>query len=614
MTAADPPAPLRWDAVRPYISVTVLECEATNFPVAFQNLTMFLHTPGRTLPGRASRIVATSSDAEPTVTVVTEFEGLELGIDNLEGFVTQHQKPPAWAGLDTDFTDVVHHLCVALRRGRLIAVHTDAATQDRLLNWLDKDPRPPFRRIPPAVLKSALLRGQAKGFWLKGTNRRLTTKPDTKNTSGIQLQDTIRPYEDSSFAVSAARAELPERPDLQVLKGTVGCNPGDSSVWWRATADFGTFVAAVCELLVLLDKELAAGTTQEAFPYFAAEVTDLSLVKGAFEVMVTGPDSLPPNASDELRDAAAFLQDAVLTVDGNPGSARFLINIDAPGGGTAAITPKKARTNVILDVGVDRTGPASLTPQRPALDALDHAGRLLTVYYRSGHTFSGGQIWETRIPEAPFPRWNFEDFDGFLIDREKPPYLSTREIHENTGLPDDNSLFGWVVRHFDDGWLICDDGPGEVADFVHVAPEGLLSLIHVKSALSSMPGRRVSVSAFEVVVSQATKNVGFLDDRLLLPRLEQAKPHRLGCWSFGARVPDRTDLLEALYLRDATCKKQVVIVQPHVSKTTYYGLRRASGDPTEDLLRLRLLEDLLNSAWSTVAGAGADLVVIGSRK
>lgn len=613
MTAADPPALLRWNVVRPYISVTVLECEAANLPVAFHNITMFLRTPGRSLTGRESRIVAASARDREGDSITTEVEGLELGVDNLAGFVTQHHKSPAWAGLDSDFTDVVHHLCVVLRRGRLIAVHSDGATQDRLLNWLDKEPRPPFRRIPPAVLKSALLRGQAKGFWLKGTHRKLTTRPDTKNTSGIQLQDTIRPHEDSSFAVSAARAELPERPDLQVFKGTVGCNPGDSSVWWRPAADFDGFAAAVCELLVLLDNELASGTTQEAFPYFAAEVTDLAPVKGAFEVTVAGPDNLPPSASDELRDAAAFLEAAVLTVEGSPASARFLINIDAPGGGTAAITPKKARTNVVLDVGLDRTCPPSLTPQRPALDALEHASRLLTVHYSSGHTFSGGQVWETRIPEAPFPRWRFEDFGGFQIDREKPPYLSGREIHEHAGREGDDSLFGWVVQRFDEGWLTCDDGAGEVADFVHVSPEGLLSLIHVKGALSAVPGRRVAVGAFEVVVSQAVKNIGFLDYRVLRPRLEQAKSYRQACWSFGVRVPDRTDVLEALELRDATCKKQVVIVQPHVSETTYFGLRRAPSDPSEDLLRLRLLEDLLNSAWSTVAGAGADLVVIGGK-
>ena len=607
---AEPPAPLRWNAVRPYISVTVLECDSVNLPAAFATLMAFLRTPGRSMPGRSVSIVAASARDEPTDAAVA---APELGIDNLEGFVTQQQKPPAWAGLDTNFTDVVHHLSVALRRGRLVAVHTDGPTEDRLLNWLDKEPRPPFRRIPPAVLKSALLRGQAKGFWLKGTHPRLTTKPDTKNTSGIQLQDTIRPHEDASFAVSAARAELPEQPDLQVLRGTVGCNPGDSSVWWRATADFRTFLAAVSELLVLLEKELVAGTHHDVLPHFANEVTDLSLLKGAFEVMVTGPDSLPPNASDELRDAAAFLQDAILTVEGSPTSARFRLHVDTAGGGWTSITPKKARTNVILDVGLDRTCPSSLTPQRHVLDALDHAGRLLTVYYRSGHTFNGGQVWETKMPEAPFPRWDFQDFAGFVIDEEKPPGSSAREIHENTGKPGDNSLFGWVVQHFRDGWLICDDGPGEVADFVHIGHNGMLSLIHVKAANSVVVGRRVSVHAFEVVVSQATKNIGFLDPRHLRPRLEHPTAHPLACWSDGVRFPDRTDFLDALECRDATSKRQVVIVQPHVSEVTYKRLQGSSGSPSEDLLRLRLLEDLLNSAWSSIAGSGADLVVIGSK-
>ncbi|KOV89875.1 hypothetical protein ADL03_00010 [Nocardia sp. NRRL S-836] len=595
--------------------MTVLECDSVNLPAAFATLMAFLRTPGRSLPGRSVSIVAASAEEEPADAAMVALGAPELGIDNLEGFVTQLQKPPAWAGLDTNFTDIVHHLSVALRRGRLVAVHTDGSTEDRLLNWLDKEPRPPFRRVPPAVLKSALLRGQAKGFWLKGTHPRLTTKPDTKNTSGIQLQDTIRPHEDASFAVSAARAELPEQPDLQVLKGTVGCNPGDSSVWWRATADFRTFLAAVSELLVLLEKELAAGTHHDVLPHFANEVTDLSLLQGAFEVMVTGPDNLPPNASDELREAAGFLQDAVLTVEGSPTSARFRLHVDSPGGGWTAIKPKKTQTstNVVLDLGVDRTCPASLTPQRHVLDALDHAGRLLTVYYRTGHTYNGGQVWETKLPETPFPRWKFQDFTGFAIDEEKPPGASAQEIHANTGGPQDNSLFGWVVEHFRDGWLICDDGPGEVADFVHIAHDGLLSLIHVKGANSAVAGRRVSVHAFEVVVSQATKNIGFLDPRLLRPRLEPPKAHRLACWSDGVRVPDRADFLESLECRDAMDKRQVVIIQPHVSELTYQRLRKSSGSPSDDLLRLRLLEDLLNSAWSSVAGSGADLIVIGSK-
>src|SRR5689334_7513526 len=106
LTAADPPAPLLWSAVRPYISLTVLECEATNLLIAFHNLSTFLRTPGRTMPGRISRVVAANSQDDRTDALLAELGTVELGIDNLEGFVTQQQKPPAWAGLDTNFTDI----------------------------------------------------------------------------------------------------------------------------------------------------------------------------------------------------------------------------------------------------------------------------------------------------------------------------------------------------------------------------------------------------------------------------------------------------------------------------------------------------------------------------
>jgi hypothetical protein len=45
-----------------------------------------------------------------------------------------------------------------------------------------------------------------------------------------------------------------------------------------------------------------------------------------------------------------------------------------------------------------------------------------------------------------------------------------------------------VVDRYLDGWLICDDGAGEVADFVHLALNGDLTVIHVKAAGR---GRRV---------------------------------------------------------------------------------------------------------------------------
>ena len=86
----------------------------------------------------------------------------------------------------------------------------------------------------------------------------------------------------------------------------------------------------------------------------------------------------------------------------------------------------------------------------------------------------------------------------------------------------DKSLFGLVVRHWPNleergeqtGWLVCDDGAMESADFIHLdeaseVPE--LTLIHVKGSGSKVEERGISVSDYEVVVGQAVKNLRHLD-------------------------------------------------------------------------------------------------------
>ena len=79
------------------------------------------------------------------------------------------------------------------------------------------------------------------------------------------------------------------------------------------------------------------------------------------------------------------------------------------------------------------------------------------------------------------------------------------------------------------------------------------------------------------------------------------------------RTTSRSDFLDVLQIRDATHRTEVVIVQPHVSKTTYARLRgKSTATVSEDLLRLRLLEDLLNSARSTVTEVATDFIVVGS--
>jgi hypothetical protein len=87
-------------------------------------------------------------------------------------------------------------------------------------------------------------------------------------------------------------------------------------------------------------------------------------------------------------------------------------------------------------------------------------------------------------------------------------------------------------------------------------------------------------------------------------------------WTHGRRVPDRSDFLKRLDGLPPD-KKQVVIIQPHVSERMYQHLRSngGSGGVTthSEPYRLRMVETLLHSARGTVVALGADLYVIRSK-
>jgi hypothetical protein len=608
-------APLDWTSLRPYVSVVVLECMSDDLAGAFVDLERVLMAQDRRGSGDETQILALSRVGR-TDTGVTIPE--MLGVDEVVGFVRRRRGKPGWADPDSTFVDTVHRLTVALRRGRLVAVHTDdAATQRRLQRWLDHQVRPTaFRRLPPTTLEGALLQGEAKGLWLRGTHRRRSTKPDTKNISGIRLQDALNPFDDSSFAMASARADLGTEPERSVLNGTVGTTPRRSLVWFKAAADFTTFLAAAAELLVLLEKTLSDGPAAgDVLPHLAREVVDLSEVKGAYEVMVVDPDQLASasGVDDDLRIAAATLQSAVLEVRGTD-SAEFTLDVGLDGSVSGSLAVRLRPVSGGFELGIGFSGePTNLPPVRQVLDALAY-GELLTVYYRSGHTFADGRVCTSRVPTASFPNWRFKDFEGYRITQEKPRQSEGQAIHDAIAQPGDISLFGWLVANYREGWLTCDDGSGEVADFLHVSPEGTLSVIHVKGANSDSPRRRVA-AAYEIVASQASKNLIFTDSERLLDRLRRAPVPRPACWSQGNRVPDRTDFFEALNLRDATNDMRVVIVQPHLSELNYRRLRLSTnvGVGGEDMLRLHLLESLLNATRSSIVGVGADLVVVGSR-
>jgi predicted Zn-ribbon and HTH transcriptional regulator len=159
------------------------------------------------------------------------------------------------------------------------------------------------------------------------------------------------------------------------------------------------------------------------------------------------------------------------------------------------------------------------------------------------------------------------------------------------------------------GWLFCDDGAGEKADFIHyVEYEGmhLISLIHVKAAKTDSPTRKISVGAHDIVLNQGVKNLRYCSRKTLATdlreRLESASKKE--CWRDGKKV-DPSDFIEALEEINgiSKVKNRVIIVQPHTLKKTYTN--------TKNSKIKRQLDVLLVSAENAIRSSGAEFYLLG---
>ena len=217
------------------------------------------------------------------------------------------------------------------------------------------------------------------------------------------------------------------------------------------------------------------------------------------------------------------------------------------------------------------------------------------------------------------------DRDNTLFKNEKP--LDGRRFAvENIGNANDKSLFGLVARHWPNmnargkpiGWLVCDDGAMESADFIHLddarnPPE--LTLIHVKGSGSADAGRNLSVSDYEVVIGQAVKNLRHIDRGLLGDKLAANATGVLkdAVWHNGERQKDRKALLQVLMGLGSNLKTKVVVFQPRVRRSVFNAIRKKmdDGKPTDAAVRrMQQLDALLLGARADCFSLGASFAVV----
>ncbi len=603
--------PLRLSDLMPQVSCTVLRCTREDLAAAFATLVDFI---GKTVldPGRASAANVLADVRVTAGEVVGDLGPLsEYGLDDLFCVAREVVRPPTWIDGDAGLHDVEHELVIAVRRGDLVAVCGPKPTHSQFRRWIDKN-LAPFRFIGSEVLASAFP-GDGKVVWLRGIHRPRSSKPGYKALGSSRVQDALNPIEDSSFVLGASTVDFQPEDEARLFRNRVTVSPDESRISWQRAA-MPVFLRVMVEVFDVLDKALVgSGEPEPVFTGLAATVKDLGGVRDAYEVVVAHDELLlgDPGADEGRVRAAASLLDAVVQVRPRAGTADVEIDVGRGGAvsGTLLLRPVPAPGGFALEVRVVAVLCEPI--MREIKSALDD-GAPIAVHYQSGHVFRDGRVFREPVSLLPFREVEFADFTGFTITREKPEQPEGLALHDAIGLPGDTSLFAWVVRRYRTGWLLCDDGAGEVADFLHLSDEGTLTVVHVKAAGGSTDRRRIAVGPFEQVVSQAAKNLGHLDADALLAKLDAGRVEGSAAWRDGERA-EAAEFVAQLRLRVASDLTFVVIVQPHLLKGAHDRARAEidAGERTQDSCSLRLLDHLLHTARGAVIARCDGLRVIG---
>ncbi|WP_260690618.1 sugar phosphate isomerase/epimerase [Rhizobium leguminosarum] len=544
------------------------------------------------------------------------------------------KRSPSWFAGE-GVTDTLNQLVIVAKRGDLYALlFSDNGLRSPVAKKVLRATNGPFariRRLSSTEINKAFVESQVRTLWLSGTHRRTAIKPDSKMLSGLELETSLDPLGDQTYYFSSVRSTMSLSD--QLTSAVVGASPTGSRIWIGPTRSWEDFIIT---LGLILDR--AANCMNDAarpdrpLPILASAITTLEGIEQPYDLAFIVPeqvnDGAGPVGEDELRWLQQFGDAAKFEVTAVAGSANFEADVywaDVRLGRLAYEFEQTLGSDVRLKIR--------------KLDGFDNEDRdaemlkicrqpdNITVYFDTGHTFSRGHFYETRFRDARFSDWQWVSMarDGTAFWQEKP-LDGQRFAVENTGNAEDSSLFGMVVRHWPNleergqqtGWLVCDDGAMESADFIHVddisdPPE--LTLIHVKGSGSDNVNRGLSVSDYEVVVGQAIKNLRHVDRGLLREKLAANAEGVLqsAVWHNGQRQENREALLAMLDGLGSHLKTKVVVFQPRVRRSVFDNIRvkMANGNLADaDVRRMQQLDALLLGARADFLSLGVDFVVI----
>ncbi len=532
---------------------------------------------------------------------------------------------PAWAVSVAGAAapqDISEHLVVIASKGDRTAV---CGSDTSIYGALQRAMRPDFSILPHADMEAAFVGAEAKAIWMSGVHARTAVKPTAKTLMGEALEYALDPLGDQTFYFSAMRSRVAYPIGGAVQEKVIGVAPGQGRVWVGRPSDWTAFVT---ELEAVMDHAAAPGRARSVLFDALARTVPFAGVGLPESVAVAPPDlfseaEVEPNAR-ETAVRWAYEVGLVCTPTGPLGLTLAATWQGLPLGDLAIdIVPGGDKHE--LD-GRWLTTPRHATPAIAAeQDAMrEDALRLvlekawLRIYFDTGEVLAGGRLFRPRFRDALFV-YTPRNFAGYDVDVEKPAHTKAWPlVRAIAGLDAngnrDTSLFAWVVekmfldaRGVPYGWLASDDGSMEFADFVHIDDvNNIVTLVHVKAANATGP-RHVSVSAFEVVVSQAIKNLRHLDHVHLHEALHRGQKKKIAraVWRDGVRQINRAGIIRAALGLPSGYTKRLVVLQPQLTEAERLDCENKVATPKRLDTKARL-DTLLNGARLTAMAVEAE--------
>jgi hypothetical protein len=549
------------------------------------------------------------------------------GIANRHGlrvkfFYYRVKQKPSWL-LNQQVEDIIHELVVVFRRKTSIAIlTTESRLRNKIRNHFDianQSSVGELSPIPITSLNSAYIQGKINTLWLSGTHRHVPSQADNKAISGSDLLYALDPLGDQTFFFTSAVSKLANN----AFKYKVGVSPHKSYIWAGPSDDGDHLCEGVSQLFDILQNSPAQNANP--LPMLAAPALDsitVNQVANAYEAALLPNELLDydlPAAERALADRWSRLAfDITAHNNANFDASIALENADGTSTplGSIRIAFDLAKPGRISWTATSIVAPqANQQLQDDAIAIINGRREWFKVWFESGHTLLDQKFFTGRMRDAQFS-FCFADFTQFAVKKEKPASLAV----VNIGAGD--SLFCWVRRRWHralplagnvSGWLACNDGAMEIADFIHfdqIGPESELTLIHVKGSKSANANRQLSVSDYEVVVGQAIKNLRFLDLQNTLANFTVALNQRLLNASWRAGVANtRANMIAAMNGAATPPRRRVVVVQPRVRQTALNAARAAAPNTRQSMIS-RQLDTLLLSARASCQNLGAEFVVI----